>query len=42
MKIYRMPLKQRMDLKEVQGFKRTGLANQVLNEEIETELADQI
>lgn len=42
MKIYRMTLKQHMVLKEVQRYKRTGLASQVLNEEIETELADHI
>ncbi|XP_071348746.1 uncharacterized protein [Trachinotus anak] len=47
MKIDRMTLKRYMDMKELgevksTGYKRTGHANQVFNEEIETELADHI
>ena len=47
MKINRMTLKRYMDMKQVgevkrTGYKRTGHANQVFDEEVETELADHI
>lgn len=47
MKIDRMTLKRYMDRKKLgevklTGYKRAGLANQVFNEEIETELAEHI
>ncbi len=44
MKICRMTLKRFMEKKKIEvtktGYKRTGLANQVVRENMETELAD--